>query len=359
MSTHQQDAEWVTRFQAGDTAAFAELMRNHVAWVLSLCRQRRSGDAEDACQEIFLCAFQDLNQLRQPSTFKAWLKTLAIRICASKDNIALLTDNETLATTDPWDDINHNLALEQAFGILPIPHQKVARLIILYGYSTKDVARLLNIPEGTAKSRLHYARKRLQKQFEKEGVKRMDTAAHRVIAEVEKRMLEFEEQVIQRSIKDPKPLEANAKRWHDLRQRDAESNAKLYGVIAPDVGPRMTVEKLHSGTLSRKDITLEHWGFSKGTRVNIGGDIRDLSRRLFVSPFTILKWIRAGMPALRYFPWIRFDWQLVAKWLAENHVEFEREVTIKEVDNITRYILQAIKDGYGTIEDGMEILDSM
>ena len=157
-------------------------------------------------------------------------------------------------------------------------------------------------------------------------------------------MLEFEEQVIQQSIKDPKPLEANA---------------KLYGVIAPDVGPRMTVEKLHSGTLSRKDITLEHWGFPKGTRVNIGGDIRDLSRRLFVSPFTILKWIRAGMPALRYFPWIRFDWQLVAKWLAENHVEFEREVTIKEVDNITRYILQAIKDGYGTIEDGMEILDSM
>lgn len=143
--------------------------------------------------------------------------------------------------------------------------------------------------------------------------------------------------------------------WHEKRQADAEQNARLYGWTAPDIGPRMTRERMKSGTLSREGITAALWGIPPHVTTVIG-DVRDLCRRLLVSPFTVWKWSRQGMPTLYYYPWRRYDWKLVVDWLAKNVEEVPREVTIEEVDDLQRFVLAEVQAGRGSVDDAREIL---
>lgn len=155
---------------------------------------------------------------------------------------------------------------------------------------------------------------------------------------------------------NPELLDANVRWWHDRRQEDAENNAALYGIKPPDVGLRMTREKMWSGTLSRDWVTREHWAIPDNASLM---DVRDLCRRLLVSPFAIWEWSRQGMPRVRYYPWRRYDLNLVRQWLTENRVQVPRQVTIGDVDNLTRYVLMAVRDGRGNVQDADEILASM
>jgi RNA polymerase sigma-70 factor (ECF subfamily) len=52
--------------------------------------------------------------------------------------------------------------VQQAIESLPLPHRVVVVLFYLEGFSLKEIADVLEIPEGTVKSRLHYARESLK-----------------------------------------------------------------------------------------------------------------------------------------------------------------------------------------------------
>jgi hypothetical protein len=141
-----------------------------------------------------------------------------------------------------------------------------------------------------------------------------------------------------------------------LRQRDAENNAKIYGIPLAETGPRMTKERIMNGTLSWAGITREVMGVPEKA---VYMDFRDASRRLLVSPFTLLKWVKQGMPTVRYHPWKWLDLDLVAKWLAENNIDLPEEVSINEVDVMAKYILLEVQAGRASVEDALELLESM
>jgi len=88
-------------------------------------------------------------------------------------------------------------------------------------------------------------------------------------------------------------------------------------------------------------------------------DVRDLSRRLLVSPFTIWEWSRQGMPTIRYYPWRRYEWDMVSRWLADQEIEIAREASVTQLDNLTRYVLEEVRCGRGSVADAEEILESM
>lgn len=181
---------------------------------------------------------------------------------------------------------------------------------------------------------------------------RMEIREH-IAKEIDKRIREFEV-----SIKPTGPnldaLDRNVKWWHDRRQKNAENNARIYGIDLVDAGPRMTRERMMSETLSMKGITRAHMGIPEDVELL---DIRDVSRRLLVSPFTVLRWIRQGMPCVNYYPWRRFDLRLIKKWLADNEIEVSREVTTEELNNMTRYVLAEVQAGRASIDDALEVLE--
>lgn len=88
-----EDARDLTAAAAGDTDAFARLYTRHAGVVQSLCRRYGSNhEADDAVQETFLRAFRKLDQLANPSGFRAWLYAISRRVCAERRRSAQRRD---------------------------------------------------------------------------------------------------------------------------------------------------------------------------------------------------------------------------------------------------------------------------
>jgi RNA polymerase sigma-70 factor (ECF subfamily) len=124
----------------------------------------RSTDlAEDAVQEALVRAWQQLPALRDPDRFDAWLYRLVVNACAdqgrqlrrSSERVRLLPLHSSVS--DETASIADRDQLDRAFGRLKPEQRAVVVLHHYSGFSAAEIARMLEIPEGTARSRLHYA----------------------------------------------------------------------------------------------------------------------------------------------------------------------------------------------------------
>jgi RNA polymerase sigma-70 factor (ECF subfamily) len=124
----------------------------------------RSPDlAEDAVQEALIRAWRQLPSLRDPDRFDAWLYRLIVNACADQgrqskrwsQRVRLLPVDTT--TGDGSASIADRDELERGFDRLKPDHRAMVVLHYYNGFSTAEIARILEVPEGTARSRLHYA----------------------------------------------------------------------------------------------------------------------------------------------------------------------------------------------------------
>jgi RNA polymerase sigma-70 factor (ECF subfamily) len=72
---HQADKIWIDRVLAGDTAAFALLVKKHqgMAFTLALKMVKSREEAEEVAQDAFLKAFRALRTYEQKARFSTWL----------------------------------------------------------------------------------------------------------------------------------------------------------------------------------------------------------------------------------------------------------------------------------------------
>lgn len=83
--TMSDDIRDVPAALAGDRQALARLYERHAPVILSLCRRCGTpAEADDALQEVFLRAFGRLHQLVEPAGFRAWLYSIARRVCSER-----------------------------------------------------------------------------------------------------------------------------------------------------------------------------------------------------------------------------------------------------------------------------------
>lgn len=134
----------------------------------TLC-YRITGDfetANDVLQEGFVKVFRGLPTFRGESTLGAWIKTIIVRTAYSylRKERMLFEDLDTVNHT-PRVDWGHYLDteyLEKAILSLPEGYRMVFILVEIEGYGHKEVAGILGISEGTSKSQLFYAKKKLR-----------------------------------------------------------------------------------------------------------------------------------------------------------------------------------------------------
>jgi RNA polymerase sigma factor (sigma-70 family) len=129
---------------------------------------RITGDfdlAADVLQDAFIQVFRYLEGFRQESTLGAWIKKIVVRtaVRAVKKRIHF----EELDVVGPerrvaWDHYLDADYLEKAIGLLPEGYRTVFTLVEVEGYAHKEVGELLGISEGTSKSQLFYAKKKLR-----------------------------------------------------------------------------------------------------------------------------------------------------------------------------------------------------
>jgi RNA polymerase sigma-70 factor, ECF subfamily len=170
-------AELVHRAAGGDEDAFERLIRPSGGRLLGIARKilRDPDAAEDALQHAVIQAWRELPRLREPQRFDAWMTKLVVSACyqearrsrrhaARIEHVASATprqDSEP-ATDDDADLLADRELIEQAFLALTPAHRAV---VVLHHYADlplADVAAIIGVPPGTARSRLHYALRALR-----------------------------------------------------------------------------------------------------------------------------------------------------------------------------------------------------
>jgi RNA polymerase sigma-70 factor (ECF subfamily) len=175
VSGSEMDVDLVERAQRGDKAAYGLLAGAIADRFLAVARRilRDRDLAEDATQQALLAVWQNLPQLRDPGRFEAWSYRLLVHACYTEGrkerrwmpNLRLLPVEEAAATDDLSSVVDRE-QLERGFRRLSIDHRAV---VVLYHYLDKpldEIASILEIPVGTAHSRLHHAMRGLRAALE-------------------------------------------------------------------------------------------------------------------------------------------------------------------------------------------------
>ena len=150
-----------------------------LAYRVALGVLRNSAEAEDVAQEAMLRAYRNFHRLRERERFRAWLVRTAWRLALDRIRSAGRRERRELAAMRECGEAGvENVAaareferhLATALDGLPEKLRMVMVLAAIEGYNTREVAKLLDVPEGTVKSRLHLARRRLAEELRSPGV---------------------------------------------------------------------------------------------------------------------------------------------------------------------------------------------
>lgn len=177
----------LARARHGELDAFEELVRRYEKRVYAVAL-RSSGcpeDAADIVQEVFLRAWRSIESFRGDSGFSTWLFRITMNLCvdharhkhAQPQTQPIVTEDETerpVPDTAPTPEEhleNSELGRELAAALEEISeeHRRIVLLRDVSGLSYTEIAEVLEISEGTVKSRLSRARIALRKVLLRRG----------------------------------------------------------------------------------------------------------------------------------------------------------------------------------------------
>lgn len=127
------------------------------------------GLADEVLQDAFLQIFRYLHTFRQESTLGAWIKTIVVRTAYKKIKRSVYfepLDNQ-LTPSIEWGNELDTDYLEQAIQSLPAGYRSVFTLVEIEGYTHRETGELLGISEGTSKSQLYHAKRKLRELLKK------------------------------------------------------------------------------------------------------------------------------------------------------------------------------------------------
>ncbi|MEZ0577680.1 sigma-70 family RNA polymerase sigma factor [Nocardioides sp. MH1] len=168
---------------ASAAAVMRELHDEHAAALWSFCLHLTGSDhahAEDVAQETLLRAWRNASVLEESrGSVRSWLFTVARNIVidewrSKRSRREFPTDEvpDTSPTSDRTDELLQSWVVAEALTRLSEEHRAVLLECYYRGRSVAEASRRLGVPEGTVKSRTHYALRSLRLALEELGVTR-------------------------------------------------------------------------------------------------------------------------------------------------------------------------------------------
>ena len=169
------DRDLVEAARRGDREAYADLIRVRGDRLYAIAQRilRDIDRTEDAVQEALVIAWRDLPGLRDPDRFDAWLHRLVVRSCLREAvrerrlaaNLRVLPA-DLPGGTDDIVSVADRDQLDRGFRRLDPQQRAILVLRYFAGYQPAEIAELLGIPAGTARSRLHHAHRAMRAALE-------------------------------------------------------------------------------------------------------------------------------------------------------------------------------------------------
>jgi RNA polymerase sigma factor (sigma-70 family) len=184
MVTKNDPTQWeasaalVRRARSGDQGAFAELLNDHrdaITSTLFACGVRQRETAKDLAQDVAFKAWDQLDRLKDPRTFKPWVRRIAAN--AARDHLrrmAVRKEDELDAALhvesddDPLTQAERMAEIRLMLTALDSEDAEVVELLVAKanGESIESMAARLELSDGAVKMRLMRVRKRLRKKLE-------------------------------------------------------------------------------------------------------------------------------------------------------------------------------------------------
>lgn len=182
MLTHEEEMQIIAKVLDGDTDAFEALVNDQkkVVFNLALRMLGNEEDAYDISQDAFLKAYTNLSGFRGDCKFSSWLYKLTTNLCLdfirkrNRHKVVSLVyedeDGEAEYPEIPDESFSPEVLTEQkqlresvqkGLGQLPEQQRQILVLREIGGLRYDEIGRQLNIEEGTVKSRIFRARKKL------------------------------------------------------------------------------------------------------------------------------------------------------------------------------------------------------
>lgn len=167
------------RCQRGDKDALEELVRTREKRLFYFIRRlvESEADAWDVLQQTWVRVLSGIGALREPGSLGPWLYRVA-RHAAFNHGKVRATYHQMLRDYPAAPPAGEDTAREEfenaeevhnALQNLSLPHREVLTLLFLEEFSVEEIARILDVPAGTVKSRLFYAKQALRAALGKEG----------------------------------------------------------------------------------------------------------------------------------------------------------------------------------------------
>jgi RNA polymerase sigma-70 factor (ECF subfamily) len=164
------DRSLVERAQRGDREAFTSLAFELSDGLFAVAHRilRDFDSAGDALQVTLLRIWRDLPSLRDPALIEAWSYRILVRAChdALRKHRRQATALHLLTSDgfaeDPAIRVADRDQLERAFQRLPVEQRAAIVLQHYRDLTLPEIAEILDVPVGTVRSRLHYARRALR-----------------------------------------------------------------------------------------------------------------------------------------------------------------------------------------------------
>ena len=194
MSEPERDEDLVATFLAGDERAFSTLVERHQTRVFNVALRVLGNpeDARDATQDAFVSMLRKLSQFRGESAFTTWLHRVTVNACYDilrkrrrQPMLRLIADED-----DPVPDIGPPVAdhadatvdaVDVAAALRLIPEEYRVTLVLadVQDLPYEEIARVLDVPIGTVKSRVHRGRVALARAMGLAGPDREPTSTLR------------------------------------------------------------------------------------------------------------------------------------------------------------------------------------
>ncbi|MGE4488384.1 MAG: RNA polymerase sigma factor [Kiritimatiellales bacterium] len=182
--TEPDDLELVHRSQAGDHAAYEELVRRYHDRIYALVYNMTSNreDAEDLVQEVFVKAWKALGHFREQSGFYTWVYRIALNRTINfrkkrnrRQGVSFDDFDPDIKQAESYREFSSKGSvlrkmslgefqkkMNEALEKLSQKHRAVVVMHDVQGMPHAEIADIMRCSEGTVRSRLFYARKQLQ-----------------------------------------------------------------------------------------------------------------------------------------------------------------------------------------------------
>ncbi len=178
------DLELVRRSQAGDLAAYEELVRSYHGRIYGLIYGMTSNreDAEDLVQEVFVKAWKALGNFRGQSGFYTWIYRIALNRTINfrkrrnrRQTVSFDEFDPDIKTSESYREFSSKGSVLRKMSLsefqekmnaamlkLSEKHRAVVTMHDVQGMAHAEIADVMDCSEGTVRSRLFYAHKQLQ-----------------------------------------------------------------------------------------------------------------------------------------------------------------------------------------------------